>query len=80
MATLADALRSSVFPGQRCLVPADPAASPEVGSVVGGDLLHEVVSLGGGVKGHHPHASAGAILSGSSPGEGVTALSSTQRD
>ena len=70
----ADPLRPPVLPGERPLVPTEPAPGPEVGRAVSGDLLHEVVPLGRGVQRDHPHAPAGAVAAGRAPGEGVATL------
>ena len=74
VAALADALAPPVLPAQGALVAADPAAGPEVGGAVGGDLLHEVIPLGGVIQGDHPHAATGAVAAGRSPRQVVDSL------
>ena len=39
-----------------------------------GNLLHEVVPLGGGVQGDHAHAAAGAVAARPAPRQVVAAL------
>jgi len=69
-----DALPPPVLPAEVPLVRGDAAAGPEVRRVVGLHLLQEVLDLGGVVHGDHPHPTAGAVLTGLSPREGVTSL------
>ena len=71
---LADALGTPVLPAQVALVAADPAAGPEVGGVVSGDLLHEVIPLSGVIQGDHPHSAPGAVAASSSPRQVVDSL------
>jgi len=69
-----DALLPSVLPAEVPLVRGDAAAGPEVRRVVGLHLPQEVLDLGGGVHGDHPHPTAGAVLTGLSPREGIPSL------
>ena len=74
VSALANPLGPPVLPAQVALVSTDSAASPEVGGAISGHLLHEVISLGGVIQRHHPHAASGAVAAGSSPGQVVNSL------